>query len=66
MSTDDDIEVKQEEEPPVESCVQGMTRKEFLRTLVKKSLAAGALFAAISALEQYDIPPAYGVTAVGT
>ncbi len=62
MSTDPENEVKQEE-PDVESCVQGMTRKEFLRTLVKKSLAAGALLAAISAMEQYEIPPAYAATA---
>jgi hypothetical protein len=49
-----------------ESCVEGMTRSEFVRTLVRKSLMAGALFTAVSATQQFKLPAAYAGTAAAT
>ncbi len=54
---------KSDEPQEVDSCVKGMSRKEFLRALVKKSVAAGALFAAVSAVEQFELPAAYAANA---
>lgn len=51
-----------EVEPEQESCVKGLSRKDFMKSLVKKSLAAGALFTAVSALDRFDIPVAYAAT----
>lgn len=46
--------VSPENETPdtdVESCQKGMTRKEFMRALVRKSVAAGTLLTALAAVE---------------
>lgn len=58
--------VSPENETPdtdVESCQKGMTRKEFMRALVRKSVAAGTLLTALAAVEQFDLPTAYAATA---
>lgn len=59
-------EADQEKATEVESCLKGMTRKEFMKALVKKSVAAGALLTAISAVEKFDMPAAYAATAAAT
>jgi hypothetical protein len=60
-------EDKQEnsEEQATESCVEGMSRHEFIRALVRKSLISGALLTTASALTKFDMPAAYAAT-VGT
>jgi len=44
----------------VESCQKGLSRKEFIRQLVRKSIKAGVLFTAVSAVRKFDLSPAYG------
>lgn len=46
----------------VQSCQKGLTRQEFIKALIKKSVAAGVLLTAVSAVETYDMPAAYGAT----
>lgn len=50
-------------EKETESCQKGMSRKEFMQALVKKSVAAGVLLTALSTLETFDMPKAYAATA---
>ena len=51
--------------PPAEevnSCVNGMTREQFIKALVRKSVIAGTLLTAVSAVNKFEVQPAHAGT----
>ncbi|MBY0546404.1 MAG: hypothetical protein K2W95_03885 [Candidatus Obscuribacterales bacterium] len=66
MESMDNNPKEEEDDDEVESCQKGMTRKDFMKALVKKSAAAGVLLTAISAVNKFDMPSAYAATGAMT
>lgn len=65
-SMDNNPKEEEDYDDEVESCQKGMTRKDFMKALVKKSAAAGVLLTAISAVNKFDMPSAYAATGLMT
>ncbi len=56
-------DVKPDAEKP--ACTPGVTRKEFLAKVLKRSAIAGSLLAAPAILDKFMIPPVYAAASSG-
>jgi hypothetical protein len=55
---------KESEDRP--SAITGMSRKEFLETVIKRATIAGAVIAAPKVVDKFLVPPAYAAVSLTT